>query len=111
MAVVSYRTIVFFAMDHADPCLYPTRSLPAKFWHQCMKWSIVWVSTNPCMTEETWPGRGLNQGLQDTVLPTPRAHTHLKTFVTSSANKVGLCKFRNRVLFYKLPLFLTNILR
>jgi hypothetical protein len=33
------------------------------FWHQCMEWSNVWVSTKPLITDEIWPGRGLNLGL------------------------------------------------
>jgi hypothetical protein len=28
-----------------------------------MEWSTVWVLTKPLITEEIWPGQGLNPGL------------------------------------------------
>jgi hypothetical protein len=33
-----------------------------------MEWSIVWVSTKPLITEEIWPGRGSNPGLDNETL-------------------------------------------
>jgi hypothetical protein len=45
------------------PFPYLTRSLPAQFWHRCMECSNVWVSTKSLITEEIWPGQGLNLGL------------------------------------------------
>jgi hypothetical protein len=53
---LSKRTIGFLITDHTL-CPYPTRSLPAQFWHWCMEWSTVWVSSKPLITEEilAWP--------------------------------------------------------
>jgi hypothetical protein len=59
---LSKRTIVFFIAEQT-PCPYPTRSHPAQLWHRCTEWSTVLVSTKPLITEENWPGRGLNLGL------------------------------------------------
>jgi hypothetical protein len=59
---LSKRTIGFFVTDQT-PRPYPTRSLPAQLWHRCTEWSTVWVSSKPLITEENWPGRGLNPGL------------------------------------------------
>jgi hypothetical protein len=53
---------LFFLMDQIV-CPYPTRSLPTQFWHWCMEWSTVWVSSKLWITEEIWPVRGLNLGL------------------------------------------------
>jgi hypothetical protein len=71
---LSKRTIVFFVTDQT-PRPYPTRSLPAKFWHRCIEWSTVWVSSKPLITEENWPGQGLNPGLpNDTPVLYPLLH-------------------------------------
>jgi hypothetical protein len=59
--LLSKRTI-FFVTDQT-PRPYPTRSFPTQFQHQWPEWSTVWVSTKPLLTEEIWPGRGLNLGL------------------------------------------------
>jgi hypothetical protein len=57
------------------PRPYPTRSLPAQLWHRCTEWSTVWVSTKPLITEENWPGWGLNPGLpNDTPALYPLLH-------------------------------------
>jgi hypothetical protein len=40
-----------------------------------MEWSTVWVSTKPLITEENWPGQGLNPGLpNDTPALYPLLH-------------------------------------
>jgi hypothetical protein len=64
----------FFVMDQT-PCPYPTRSLPTQFWHRCTEWSTLWVSSKPIITEEIWPGPGLNMGLpNDTLALYPLLH-------------------------------------
>jgi hypothetical protein len=71
---LSKRTIGFFVTDQT-PRPYPTRSLPAQLWHRCTEWSTVWVSTKPLISEENWPGRGLNPGLpNDTPALYPLLH-------------------------------------
>jgi hypothetical protein len=70
---LSKRTI-FFVTDQT-PRPYPTRSLPAQFWHRCTEWSTVWVLSKPLITEENWPGQGLNPGLpNDTPALYPLLH-------------------------------------
>jgi hypothetical protein len=40
-----------------------------------MEWTTVWVSTKPLITEEIWPGQGLNPGLpNDTPVLYPLPH-------------------------------------
>jgi hypothetical protein len=74
MAVSLKENNCFFVMDQT-PRPYPTRSLPAQFWHRCTKWSTVWVLSKPLITEENWPGRGLNPGLpNDTLALYPLLH-------------------------------------
>jgi hypothetical protein len=74
MAVSLKENNWFFITDQT-PRPYPTRSLPTQFWHWCMEWSIVWVSTKPLITEEIWPGWGLNLGLpNDTPALYPLLH-------------------------------------
>jgi hypothetical protein len=51
---------------------YPTRSLPARLWHQCMERSKIWALTKPKITEEIWR-RGLNPGL-------PNVSIHYSTY-------------------------------
>jgi hypothetical protein len=64
----------FFVMDQTS-CPYPTRSLPAQFWHRCMEWSTVWVSSKPLSTEGNWLGQGLNLCLpNDTLALYPLLH-------------------------------------
>jgi hypothetical protein len=63
MAVFSKGTIDFFCYGSCPrdrPCPYLIRSLTATFWHLCMEWNNVWVSTKPLISEEIWPGWGLN---------------------------------------------------
>jgi hypothetical protein len=48
---------------------YPTWSLPAQFLHRMSTYEcIMWVLTKPLITEEIWPGRGMNPGLTNPVL-------------------------------------------
>jgi hypothetical protein len=50
-------------------------TLLAQLLHWCMERSNVWVSTKPLITEEFWPGRGLNPGLpNDTPALCPLFH-------------------------------------
>jgi hypothetical protein len=72
---VSHREQLFFFITDQTPCPYTTRSLPAQLWHRCTEWSTVWVSTKPLITEENWPGQGLNPGLpNDTQALYPLLH-------------------------------------
>jgi hypothetical protein len=83
---LSKRTIGFFITDQT-PRPYPTRSLPAQFWHWCTEWSTVWVLSKPLITEENWPGRDLNPGLpNDTPALYPLLHElmlGIQTFIFS----------------------------
>jgi hypothetical protein len=63
MPVFSKRSIVRFFVTDQTPRPYPTRSLPAQFWHRCTERRNKGVSTKPLITKENWPGRGLNPGL------------------------------------------------
>jgi hypothetical protein len=64
----------FFVTDQT-PRPFPTRSHPAQLWHQCTEWSTVWVLSKPLITEENWPGQGLNPGLpNDTPALYPLLH-------------------------------------
>jgi hypothetical protein len=74
MAVSLKENNCFFVTDQT-PRPYPTRSLPAQFWHRCTEWSTVWVLSKPFITEENRPGRGLNPGLpNDTPALYPLLH-------------------------------------
>jgi hypothetical protein len=88
MAVSLKENNWFFVTDQT-PRPYLTRSLPTQLWHRCTEWSTVWVSTKPLITEENWPGRGLNPGLpNDTLALYPLHHElMLKPHKTSYAQK------------------------
>jgi hypothetical protein len=85
---LSKRTIGFFVTDQT-PCPYPTRSLPTQLWHRCTEWSTVWVSTKPLISEENWPGWGLNPGLpNDTPALYPLLYELMLWLLCHFANKL-----------------------
>jgi hypothetical protein len=60
---------IVFSLRQKTPRPYPTRSLSIQFWHWCIEWSFVLVSSKPLIAEEILPGRGLIPGLpNDTLL-------------------------------------------
>jgi hypothetical protein len=62
-----------------------------------MEWSTVWVSTKPLITEENWPGQGLNPGLpNDTPALYPLLHELMINFL----------KILKKVFKLKLAIFL-----
>jgi hypothetical protein len=65
-------------------------------WHWYTEWSTVWVLTKPWITEENWPGRGLNPGLIHTgaLSTTPRAHAQEIIFTSPSSSKIHIRTFR-----------------
>jgi hypothetical protein len=65
---VSQRENFCFIKDQT-PCPYLTRSLPTQFWHWYTEWSTMWVSSKLLITEEIWPGQGLNLGLPNDTPP------------------------------------------
>jgi hypothetical protein len=54
---LSKRTIVFLLRIKLHTLI--RLGVSHQFWHRCMEWSTVWVSSRLLITEESWPAQGL----------------------------------------------------
>jgi hypothetical protein len=80
---LSKRTNVFFLQIKLHALIRLGVSLPSFDTGAHMEWSTVWVSTKPLITEENWPGQGLNPGLpNDTPALYPLLHELMLTYYT-----------------------------
>jgi hypothetical protein len=92
MAVSLKENTWFFVTDQFYALIQ--LGVSAQFWHQCKEWSTVWVSSKPLITEENWPGWGLNPGLpNDTLALYPLLH-ELKQFGNPDLAKSGVTGFK-----------------
>jgi hypothetical protein len=85
---LSKRTIGFFVTDQTlRP--YPTRSLPPSL--DTGAQTTVWVLSKPLITEDIWPGQGLNPGLpNDTLALYPLLHEFMLNMLFFKATNLHI---------------------